>query len=454
MRHRRDMIFFVWIWLLFVTISQHSLCFAADLPGAEKILGSGDTRRRPDYDQALIDQAEAYISNKEYSMAERVLLGLVESRDITKKREVLYGLGRVYYYLNNFGKAKEYLTVALALDEGLDFSKETRLTQTMAGIHVYLAYVYMQGGAHEQAIKVLVNAEKSGLAEVIRTQFLGPNIYSLIAKNCLNIGDVTLAKEYFARSNALEITDASVAFRIKQISLLGLGSCNIILQEYAAAIPVFKEAIERNKENKNDDFKIAAYIGLSNAYVFNGEYEKAYQECVDTLESLSAGLKKIEADYISGVIQLKRNKVKDAEGYFKRMLQNIKSQGGAAINANFSVNWGLLESLAHYNLGLVALQEKQFQDAADEMNAAAAVLRGISSPVMKKKDSVIYLKIACQYGIFKSLKNQNKNEAAKESFEFLVQMIKNLGVKEREILDSKRFPMYIDGPSIAEMLKG
>jgi len=439
MRYSRPIVLCTAVCLTVVAVLHQTFCTGQQTPAAN-----------PDYAQTSLDQAEACITNKEYSKAERILLRFAESRDSDKKRQALYGLGRVYYYLHDYGKAKENLTSALALGEDFDFSRESELTRTMAGIHVYLAYVYMQSGHYQEAIVLLSTAESKGLATVNRSSFLGSNIYSLIAKNHQNSGNLKAAKEYFAKSNALQITDASAASRIKQISLLGLANCNMMMGDHAAAVAAFKEAIERNKEN--NDFKIAAYVGLSNAYVFKGDYEKAYQECVDTMEALPGGLSKIESVYISGVIQLKMGKIQEAEEYFKRIFLEIKKHSASTIKGNYSFNWELWEALAHYNLGLLALKGKRLEDAFKDMNTAAGILDKIKSPAYKRS-APKYIRIACRYGMSEVLKAQGKKDPAAKELEFAIRMIRNLTPREQEMIGGKRFSMYIEGPAIKEMLK-
>lgn len=401
--------------------------------------------------QDLFQKAESAISKQEYSRAEVIFRSFLNDPDQDIKRGALYGLARVYYFRNDYRKARENLNLALQIDPQASRLQKDELAQTLAGIRVYLAYINMHDGAYQKAVEELQKAEKAGLAESSGGRFLGSNIYLLMAKNYLRLGSVETAKQFFKKSYELKMPEGVDAERIKQASLSGLGNCSLLLGEYTQAVSYFKEAIQKSK--RNDNFRILAYIGCSNAYLFSGEFDKAAEECSGQLQSVPEGIIRNEAFYTVAMIKLKQNDLKGAEDYLNKMWEHISGAGSAVRRANYSFDWDFYSALAQYSLGVVHLSGKEFGKASAELNKALELIDKGRSANREETTVAKYLRISATYSLYEILSAQGETEAAAKTFFKADQLIKRLTPKQRAIVEKKRFSMYVEGKSLQSFLK-
>jgi tetratricopeptide (TPR) repeat protein len=410
-----------------------------------------------DSSKTPMGEAEKYMNKFRYSKAEPIFNKYINSVDPKVKRQALYGLGRVYFYRQNYKMAAVHFRSALKIPQLYRSSPATSPIDIIAGLHVYLAYSYDKVGEYRSALSVLKNAADGGLVELSSHNFLGASIYSEMGKDYLNLGDIDSAIKYYERSYNLKISDPQVASDIQQVSAIGLGRCSFLSGDYTNAVVYFKRAIKNN--NNRNGYDLNAYLRLCDTYLYSGDYAKASSECSGKLSELIdeayigkviTGGTKSKVLYDLGMVKLKNNNPKEAENSFRKMITEIdalpvKTAQESSIGKFYS-------ALAHYGLSLIYSSRKDYEQARIETGITIDLLSAGTVEALIIHNDALYLGIVARYNLSKILEAQGKKDLAAVEFKNLSNIIKGLSPQARAIIEKKRIEHYIEGKPLREIL--
>jgi tetratricopeptide (TPR) repeat protein len=403
-----------------------------------------------------MDEADNFMINMDLAQAEPIYAQYMNSTDPDLKRQALYGLGRIYFFRNDNKASKYYFKLAIEIPQNFNKNQSLLLVDIITGLHVYLSYVYDREGLYERSIDVLRNVP-DGLIERSARSFLGSSIYSLRAKNYLNLGDFDSAKKYFQKSLELKIRNELVAADIQQISYLGLGRCALLAGDYPNALLNFRKAIKNN--NNRDGYDLKAYLGLADAYLQSGDYARGYKECFDRLSGLTKAIRfgkitrgmKAKALYELCMLNFKNNKHLEAIEAFKAMNAEINSFSAKTTEETNTIKF--YSALAHYGLGLVYMSEKKYDLAQVDIAQAIDMLDAGPTNALIIANDARYLAVVARDAQCTIFNAQGKKELAAAELKKLSNFINSLSTKAMAILEKKTIELYIEGRSLQQILR-
>jgi tetratricopeptide (TPR) repeat protein len=230
-----------------------------------------------------------------------------------------------------------------------------------------------------------------------------------------------------------------------------MGDCARAAGDYEMAVSYFKEAIKNSKEE--NDHTLAAYIGCCDAYLLKGDYKSALDECSGKLEALPGGVYKAKAWYDLGVINLKNNKPREAEDYFKKTLATIDGYGPGTNRRNYTFNFDLYSALAHYSLGAGYSLNKNYEQALIEMKKAIELAGYQGAYGLTDRIDSRYLIIAARYELIEILEAQGEKASAEKELKDLADFIGGIFAQEKSMIEDRKFDVYIEGKPLEEILK-
>ena len=244
---------------------------------------------------ALIDahdlMGNSYKNQKDFSEAEKHLNTALAMFDHlpykTSKREaiVLKSMAKLKYYQGDFNLAEELLIKANTLIETVAPSHLI----SSARIKHDLAFIKGQKAQYHESIKYFKEALKTLSTHDPNHPSNGTMLMNL-GVMYIEMGRFSEAEKYLKRNldlyvNAYGFESIETASVYNRIGLLHLKSFN-----YKKAIANFNEALQISSKVDKDGFSVLtlAYLGLAEAYLTQGDYEKGilyYQKNIDLLSA-------------------------------------------------------------------------------------------------------------------------------------------------------------------------
>jgi len=405
--------------------------------------------QEPADDQKIIpNEGEKLIREKDYAGAEALFANYANSTNVDTKREGLYGLGRIYFFKGDLKNAQEYLGKAFEIDKTPPVFLKMDAVRVITGIYAYKSYIFTIKGDYAKAIEILNAVISKGWVELCPDNMTGVSIYSSVARNYLLLGDIPSALKFYKKSYNLKIVSKTLNTAVKHISLMGLGKCSLLSGKYADARDYYLEAVKTAQGN--NALILAAYSECTDAYLFLGEYEKAYSECVKKIQELSKSGGDLKSYYNLGIIYAKTGKIREARESFNKIFAQVGANPTESPMESFLSNF--YSALAHYNLGLMLYQDKDPAQALVEMRTAADLIYKDPRLIFYKTDAQ-YLFMSVKYNIIKMLKDSDDKDSAEKEQAELEKFINGLPAKEKKLVESKIVNNYIEGPSWEEINK-
>ena len=193
-------------------------------------------------------------------------LELAEKKNEKSLAGTIYnGIGVCYFYLNNPGKAEQYL------EQAAQAKKEAKDYKYYALIAANLAALQIVNQSFDASIKTLKEAEKT-LLKNKQEEYLS-TIY-----NSLGAAYLTLHPDssiyYYEKS--LEISARQKNYLSMMTALQNMGDYYLEQKQYSKAIEYMKRAIATNEKRPEDQYKPALFERISTLYDSIQDYKNAY----------------------------------------------------------------------------------------------------------------------------------------------------------------------------------
>lgn len=189
----------------------------------------------PDFEMAYKDCAEMAFQVSRFRQAVQIYLEALEA--FGPDMELLLNIGRCYLELEQFDKAKHYLSQAVAMDP---FDDES---------HYFLGRSHFHAGAFEEAIACY--------SEAIKIEDSREEYYDDLAKSYHLIGEYTLANHYFEKATEIGPEEVSYWFH-HVVFLMDIGALdraqevldNSEFHTYGAELIYAKAALQFLRKDK------------------------------------------------------------------------------------------------------------------------------------------------------------------------------------------------------------
>lgn len=240
--------------------------------------------------------------------------------------------GNYYFRIGDFSQSK------LSAEKGLNYSKETGLTELNTVLLAGLSAVAWVTGNYEQARQYLeqslaVEQEEGDLQTMVR-------VLCELAEFIWDSGDYHEAKKYYKQ--ALAVAEQLMAARPKAVALDSLGNLALTLGAYDSARKHFEENGRLFQQVNDRSGEAWSWFNLGNIAFELGDYETAKQKYEESLAvhrqnefpwNIAQPLHRL------GRLACKLGDMERGEGYFREALKTVKEVWASWIVLEVLIDW-------------------------------------------------------------------------------------------------------------------